>query len=52
VDYSLLLGRESRLLIFSLAAEADNLGILELLVGISTASNRGGALVGELPPFI
>jgi len=52
VDYSRLLERESRLLIFSLAAEADNLGIPQLLVGISDASNRGGALIGELPPFI
>jgi len=52
VDYSRLLEIESRLLSFSLAAEGDNVGIPQLLVGISAASNRGGALIGELPPFI
>ena len=39
-------------MIFSLAAEADNLGIPQLLVGILAASKRGGALIGELPAFI
>jgi hypothetical protein len=52
MDYSLLFERDSRVLILCLAAEAANLGIPQLLVGISAGSNRGGALFGEPPTLI
>jgi hypothetical protein len=52
MDYSLLFEKDSRVLIFCLAAEAANLGIPELLVAISAGSKRGGAHFGEPPALI